>query len=454
MNALDWLPPRLRGFGDAEAFAGRGGDATYTGLLASLTEWSTTLDEFEVAPGESVAIIGDTTPRLVALFLALALRGNTVVPLTPADPPEGQRMGRLRTAHVTRVVEFTTAETWTIRALPATGEPTPAPLTRLRADGDAGLVLFSSGSTGEVKAAVLSLPRLLDRFGGRGRALRTIQFMALDHIGGVNTLFHTLTSGGTVITESRRSPEEVCRTIATHRAQLLPTTPTFLNMLLISGAYREFDLSSLELITYGTEPMREVTLAHLAEVFGGVRLKQTYGLTETGILPTRSAASESLRMEVGGAGFQTRVVDGVLWIKSPSAMLGYLNAPDPFDADGWLNTGDAVEVAEDGTMRIIGRASTLINVGGEKVNPTEVENVLLQAGNVSDVVVAGRPNPVTGQVVVATVHIRRPEDHRDLGRRLRAFCAGRLAPHKIPALFTVAGKPLHGNRFKRVGDVS
>ncbi|MFK0253893.1 class I adenylate-forming enzyme family protein [Streptomyces sp. NPDC090445] len=452
---MHWLLTRLARFGDRQALCGHGGTATYAQLVARTEEWRTRLDRMGVAPTEAVAVIGDTTAGRVALFLALAVRGNTVVPLAPTDPPAARRASRLATAHVTRVVEFASPDGWTVEEATAPDAPLPAKLAELRASGDSGLVLFSSGSTGEAKAALLSLDRLLARFrDGGGRALRTVQFMGLDHIGGINTLVHVLTTGGTVISEPRRSPEHTCRAVERHRAQLLPTTPSFLTMLLVSGAHRKFDLSSLELITYGTEPMREVTLAHLAEEFPAVRLKQTYGLTETGILPTRSPSPGSLRMDVGGKGFATRIVDGVLWIKSPTAMLGYLNAPDPFDADGWLNTGDAVEMHEDGTLRVIGRASRLINVGGEKVHPTEVENVLLGADNVKDAVVEGRPNPVTGQIVVATVVLLAPEDRGDLGRRLRAVCAARLAPYKVPAFFRMADGALYSDRFKRRGGIA
>ena len=83
-------------------------------------------------------------------------------------------------------------------------------------------------------------------------------------------------------------------------------------------------------------------------------------------------------------------------------MLGYLNAPSPFDADGWFNTQDLVETDGD-YIRILGRKSELINVGGEKVHPTEIENVLLQLDNVKDVTVRGRPNPITGEVVAAKI---------------------------------------------------
>jgi acyl-CoA synthetase (AMP-forming)/AMP-acid ligase II len=448
---MEWLLSRLREHGDTEAMAGYGGRVTYGELAERTAGRLAELARLGITAGETVAVVGNASPEVVALFTALAVRGCVVLPFAPHDPPAEERARRIGTAHATRVVEFRGPDEWTVTTIAAPEEPRPGLLTNLAEAGEAGLLLFSSGSTGESKAALLSLPRLLDGFRAAARPRRTLQFMALDHIGGVNTLFRTLVGGGTVITEPRRTPKHACEAIERHRVQVLPTTPTFLNMLLLSGAHREHDLSSLELITYGTEPMREVTLAHAAEVFPRVRFKQTYGLTETGILPTRSVSSDSLLMDVGGHGFRTEVRDGVLWVKSPSAMLGYLNAPSPFDGDGWLNTGDAVVVAGDGTLRVLGRRSALINVGGEKVSPAEVENVLLRAGNVADVVVTGRANAVTGAIVTATVELVEPEERKALNRRLRRFSGEHLPPHKVPAVITVSAGPLHGERFKRKG---
>lgn len=448
---MDWLLSQLQSRSDAEAMAGHGGRVTYAELAELTNGWLAELSRLDVAAGESVAIVGNTSPHMVALFTALAVKGAVVVPFAPADPPREQRERQITMAHATRVVEFSGPDEWSVRSLTAPDAPRPRLLTEFARRGEAGLLLFSSGSTGESKGVLLSLPRLLGGFRASSRPRRTLQFMALDHIGGVNTLFRTLIGGGTVVTEPRRTPKHACEAIHRHGVQVLPTTPTFLNMLLLSGVHRDYDLSSLELITYGTEPMREVTLAHATRVFPQVQFKQTYGLTETGILPTRSVSSSSLRMDVGGPGFGTQVRDGVLWIKSPSAMVGYLNAPSPFDEEGWLNTGDAVEVAEDGTLRVLGRLSTLINVGGEKVSPAEVENVLLRAGNVSDVIVTGRPNAVTGHIVTATVELVEPEERRALNRRLRQFCTEHLPPHKVPAVITVSDVPLHGERFKRMG---
>jgi acyl-CoA synthetase (AMP-forming)/AMP-acid ligase II len=130
-------------------------------------------------------------------------------------------------------------------------------------------------------------------------------------------------------------------------------------------------------------------------------------------------------------------------------MLGYLNAPSPFDEEGWFNTQDIVEV-EGEYVRIIGRKSELINVGGEKVHPTEIENVLLQLDNVRDATVFAKANAVTGQVVGARITPIKPEDPEALKRRVRAFCHARLERFKVPAAIEIMDADHHGDRFKKV----
>jgi acyl-CoA synthetase (AMP-forming)/AMP-acid ligase II len=221
----------------------------------------------------------------------------------------------------------------------------------------------------------------------------------------------------------------------------------------VSEAWRDHDLSSLELVTYGTEVMPESTLARVHELLPGARLLQTYGLSEVGILRSQSRASDSLWVKVGGEGFETRVVDGMLQIRAQSAMLGYLNAPSPFTEDGWLPTGDAVEVDGD-YLRIRGRRSEMINVGGEKVFPAEVESVLASMDGVKDVTVLAEPHPLTGQIVLAKVRLGTGETLGEFRARMRAFCRERLAPYKIPQKVVLVDEALHGARFKKLRSAS
>jgi acyl-CoA synthetase (AMP-forming)/AMP-acid ligase II len=241
----------------------------------------------------------------------------------------------------------------------------------------------------------------------------------------------------------------VCEAVEKYNVQLLPTSPTFLNLLLLSEAYKEYDLNSLCLVTYGTEVMPETVLKRFHQIFPGIDLLQTYGLSELGILRSKSRASDSLWVKVGGEGFETRIVDGMLEVKAQSAMLGYLNAPSPFTEDGWFKTGDAVET--DGEyIKILGRKSEMINVGGEKVYPAEVEGVLQLMENVEDVVVTGEPSPVTGQIVRASIKLKTSEELSMLRKRMKEFCKDKLARYKVPQKVVIMEQLSHGERFKKM----
>ena len=439
-----WLVERLTEWGDREAIVWRERSCSYRQLQQAVDAWSRRLDEFGLASGSVVAMEGDYSPQTCALLLALFDRRHIVVPLSMGAAAHRDEF--LAIAEVQAVVHIAPDETWRLERC-ATAVTHPL-LQRVQAAGAPGLVLFSSGSTGTSKAILHRADRLLDKFTARRPSLRTITFLLLDHIGGINTLCHTLANGGAVIAADDRSPQAVCRMIARHRAELLPASPTFLNLLLLSEAYREHDLSSLKRMTYGTEPMPAATLQRLAALFPHVRLQQTYGLSEVGILQSKSKTSSSLWVKVGGDGFETKVVQHVLWIRSRSAMVGYLNAPSPFDEDGWFNTQDVVEV--DGEyLRILGRESDIINVGGAKVYPAEVENVLLQMANVRDVTVRGERNPILGQIVVAGFELVEPETPEALKRRVWEHCRERLARFQIPVKVEIVGRMAVSARFKK-----
>jgi long-chain acyl-CoA synthetase len=438
----EWLRESMASRGELGALAGPWGEYTYGQLVERMDRVRAELLR-DVEPGAVVAFDGDYGPGSIAVFLALALNGNVAVPLSKDVAAHHERFVALAEA------EYWIKSTETEPTLTRTGVRAAHPLyAELRARRSPGLVLFSSGSTGAHKGALHDLAALLEKFRVPRHAYRTLVFLQLDHIGGVNTLFYTLANGGTAVVSADRSPAAVCDAIARHRVELLPTSPTFLNLLLVSEAYQQHDLSSLALITYGTEPMPESTLKQVSVTFPNVRLLQTYGLSELGILRSQSRGNDSLWVRVGGEGFETKVVDGRLWIKAQSAMLGYLNAPSPFDAEGYFDTGDLVDV--DGEwIRFRGRKSDIINVGGSKVYPAEVESVLLEMDNVEDVSVAGEPSPLTGQLVAATFRLVEPEPLDQFKMRLRRFCAPRMSSYKIPARVRIVDGPLHSERFKR-----
>ncbi len=442
---IEWLIERMGQWRSDPALVWADRVITYGEMVDRVRFWQGQLAEQQVAPGQVVALRGDYTPQACALLLALIDRGVIVVPLTAAA--EVHREEFMDIAEVEVVITFDQGDAWRLerRAVTVVNPLT----TQLRAAGEPGLVLFSSGSTGKSKAALHNFTFLLDKFRVVRQRMTTLTFLLLDHIGGINTLLYTVSNGGTIVSVPTRDPDVVCAAIAKYRVEMLPTSPTFLNLLLISEAYARHDLSSLKLVTYGTEVMPESTLQRVAEVFPNVKLQQTYGLSELGILRSKSRDNNSLWVKVGGEGFETRVVDGLLHIRAKSAMLGYLNAPSPFDAEGWMNTGDMVEV--DGEyLRILGRQSEMINVGGQKVYPAEVESVLLRMANVKDVVVVGEKNPITGNIVTARFNLFEPEDLQAFKKRVRAFCRDKLAVFKIPAKIEIMDREQFNARYKRV----
>lgn len=311
------------------------------------------------------------------------------------------------------------------------------------------LILFSSGSTGTPKAILHNMRLVAEKFRRQGPPMVAIAFLMLDHFGGINTVLAIMSGLGTVVTVPDRSVLRICQAIEAHRVEVLPTTPSFLNALVRSDALDRFDLSSLKRITYGTEVMPQQTLDRVSRAFPGVVLQQTYGLSELGVLRSKSRDDGSLWVQVGGDGFKTKVVDGILWIKSDYAMVGYLNAPSPFDTEGWFDTQDVVDVDGD-WLRILGRDTDLINVAGQKVYPAEVEQAILELDNVDDVAVYGEANPLLGQIVVAKVVTSAEESAAALKIRIRQALAPRLAAFKLPTKVILSGgDELYSVRMKK-----
>src|SRR6266516_4621969 len=412
MHSLEHLMNVLRANPEKESVIWQGRAYRYAWLYETVSRWDVFLEEQGVKPGSVVSVEADFSPNAIGLLLALIRRSCIVVPLTASVEVKKSEFREI--AQVETVIGLADGETSQIRRTGARVEHEL--LLRLRLEQRPGLILFSSGSTGKSKAVVHDLVPLLEKFTLPRKTLRTMTFLLFDHIGGINTLLYSLSNSGCVVTVQERLPDAVCAEIERHKVQLLPTSPTFLNLLLVSEAYRRHDLSSLELVTYGTEVMPESTLKRFHELFPKVRLLQTYGLSEVGILRSTSRSSDSLWVKVGGDGFKTR---------------------------------DAVEV--DGEyFRILGRKSELINVGGEKVYPVEVESVLQAMEGVEDASVKGESNTITGQIVAARVKLRTSETVSEFRNRMFAYCRERLPRFKIPQKVFLVSEDIHGDRFKKL----
>lgn len=428
MDRLGRLLERLGSCGATRCLGMQGEWSTYSDLVSEVERWGERVDALGLRRGEVVALQADYCIGAVALLLASWRRG-LVVALVPrgscADP-------FLEDAQAAGCFTFAGAEGMPWRPWRREGRASPL-LQRLAASGEAGLVLFTSGSSGRAKATLHGVERFLSKYERGGRALRTLAFLQFDHVAGVDTLLYTLAAGGALVVVPDRHPFTVCRAIAAAGVEVLPTTPSFLRLLWASGAARQYDLSSLSIVTFGSEPMDAATLERIRQLLPGARVAQKYGTTETGAPRTISRPDDGRWVQIGGDGVESRVVDGLLWIRSAGTFLGYLNAEGGVAEGGWYCTGDRVE--QDGAwMRIVGRESEMINVGGEKVFPAEVEAVILELEEVEAVVVSGRDHPLMGQIVTARVKQRGDAPDDGLERAVRQHCRKRLPSYKVPVI--------------------
>ena len=446
IDAINTVMTRMRQNSDAPALFWREVAFSYAEFFKMIDAWRERLPAYGIGPGSVCGVLSDYSPQTCALFFALMQLRAILVPFTRAV--EAEMPTFIDIAGAQCLFRFDVADAWIFEAFQ--DAPQSDRVVSFRERGTPGLIVFTSGSTGKPKGILHDCERVMRKFVTERPGWRTILFLMMDHFGGFNTLLATFAYTGSGVCVLERTPEVVCRTIERTRAELLPTTPTFLNLLIASRTYAGFDLSSIKMITYGTELMPEATLQKVRAIFPNAQIKQTYGLSELGVLRSKSESGDSVWVKIGGEGFEVKVVDDLLWVRSEANMVGYLNAPSPFDADGWMCTGDQVEVNGE-YIRFLGRQSEIINVGGQKVFPIEVETVLLQADNVREATVYGSKHPLLGQVVHARVSLHRAEDPAALSERLRKFCLGRLAKYKVPMRFVVVDEDdQRSERFKKI----
>ncbi len=415
---------------------------TYKQLHVKKEEIKNTLLN-DVQKGEIVAILGDYDFDTIGLFFALYENKNIIVPISSKVKQE--QYERIKEAFCDQVCQIKNGE---IIITKKQSQDKHEMIKSLQDNQNSGLILFSSGSTGKPKAMIHNLDNLVNSFANKKeKNLKLLIFLMFDHIGGINTLLNIFAMGSTMIIPQNRTPEHICSLIEKHHIRVLPSSPTFLNLILISEAYKKYDLSTLRMITYGTETMPDELLKRLKKIFSRVKFLQTFGTSETGIANTSSLNSNSTYMKIDDKNLQYKIVDGELYLKSKTQILGYLNASmENFTDDGWFKTGDLVEVGGE-HIKIIGRNKEVINVGGEKVLPNEVESVILELDEIRDVMIYPMQSPITGQMVVCDVVTNL--DKKEAKKTIRSYCKTRLDKYKIPTKVNVVESLHVGQRFKK-----
>lgn len=430
---------------DSIAIIFRNKNISYRDLLKGIDE------DFEkvsalIPKYSTVVIFGDYSFKSITTFFALSKLKCIIVPILTSNKEE------IKTKiSICKAQYSIDCETSDVEKLITDKSDNPI-LKNISELDSAGLILFSSGSTGVPKAMLHNLDKLMEGYlTNKRKQLKFLIFLLFDHIGGLNTMLNIFTMGSTMVIPEFRTPESVSKSIQDYKVNILPTSPTFMNLMIINNVFDLYDFSSLKLITYGTEPMPQRILDEFRSRLPRTRLMQTFGTSETGIIKTSSKSSESLLIKFNDNDQETKIVKGELWIKSKTRILGYLNHPnDKFDKDGWFKTGDLVEIEDNGFLRIIGRKSQFINVGGEKVLPSEVENIIMKVKDVDSCTVFGIDNPITGQVVGAKIYILREIiDKHKIKKDVKNICRKYLERYKIPVKIIIRDELEFSSRFKK-----
>lgn len=306
------------------------------------------------------------------------------------------------------------------------------------------VLLGTSGTSGaEPKIAVHLLETLLGRIRTPAAGASEPSWLLTyppPTFAGVQVLLTALAGGGRLIAAARPDVSTLTRALLEHGATHVSGTPTFFRALVLALGDR--GSPSLRQITLGGEAVDDPTLELLRGAFPQAAITHIYASTEAGALfavRDGRAGFPARWLGEGVDGVRLRIRDGVLEVRSPRAMTGYVAGDSsPLGPEGWLVTGDLVEV-EGKRVFFRGRADATINVGGAKVQPERVEAELLAIEGVHEVHVFGKPNPITGALVAARIVAAPGADEAELRRAIDELGQSRLAPHERPRILSFVG---------------
>lgn len=318
-----------------------------------------------------------------------------------------------------RELALTSAEAIPLKALlAADADPPPKP-------GRSPFLILTTGTTGHRKGARHDWSRLVAaaRHADETPGARWLLAYNLSQFAGVQVLLHVLASRATLVAPPSNRPREAIATMRDTGVTHVSATPTFWRLLtgvLDEAAARELHLQQ---ITLGGEAVPAALIDRLRALWPNARISQVYGATEFGLALSvrdgRSGLPLSLLERGEEADVQVRIIDGQLHVRSQVGMLGYYGEEE--EEAGWHPTGDLVEVRDE-RINFVGRASEVLNVGGVKVHPVPVEEVVGSVDGVELVRAYGRANPVTGQIVAIDVVAATGADPEALEGDIRAAC--------------------------------
>jgi len=415
---------------EGECIIDLNGTYTFSDLVSQTNKFKNQLYN-KIRNHDRVLIYSDYTFHSISLLLSLSDLNINIIPLVKTTESEYQEKVESVNPHL--ILSFNDENKLIIKNSKLTQNKEDV-FNDVTNKGDTGIILFSSGTTGKPKVMIQNLTKIISsiKCPRRQKSLRFIILLMFDHIGGLNTLFNCLINGSPFVIPQDRSPSLVISIINKYQVNILPTTPTFLNLLMIDESFDSSKLKSLKLITYGTERMSEIILNKLNTSLPKVKLLQTFGTSETGILKTQSKSSNSLYFKIVDDEKEYKIVGDELYLRSKTQVNGYVNHNnDNFLNDGWYATGDLVETDDDGYIKIIGRKNKIINVGGLKVLPKEIEDVINLVNGVDDSTVYSEPNNLVGNIVCAKIFTKL-ENTKELKSKIKSVCRKNLDKFKVP----------------------
>jgi long-chain acyl-CoA synthetase len=388
-----------------------------------------------VGPGDRVAVRLPNSPGFVAAYFGALRAGAIVVPLNPLlAPPEVEE--RLRASAPAVLVES---------ELPVAGDRLEL---EHRADGDPAAILFTSGTSGRAKGAVLTHGgiRTAARYAADAMALGRSDVVLgaapFTHVLGQSTgLVSTFLAGAAVAVVSRFQPDETLALMTATRTTILLGVPTMC-IALSQAARSATDLPPVRIAHVGGAPVPVEVASEFERTFGG-EVYEGYGLTELSGIATTYVAGQprkpgSVGMPLGGTELRIHEPDdaarGEVQLRGPSVIPGYWEDPEAtaqaLDADGWFSTGDVGYLDEDGYLFLVDRKKELIIRGGYNIYPREVEEVLYAHPDVLEAAVVGIADDRLGEEVAALV-VRRPQA-TTTAEELAVWMRERVAAYKYP----------------------
>jgi long-chain acyl-CoA synthetase len=435
---------------DAVALVSRGAPTTYGELRQEVAALRGALVARGLGPGDRVGLLCANNPTFVISYLAVLGIGGVVVPLNPLSPaPELEReIANVETVAV--IVGPAARASWgdvdraavpSVRLVVGTaGHPfadaetfedllvaEPAPIARGDGD-DLAALLFTSGTAGSAKAAMLTHGNLLSNLeqlqAQPGRGLQptdvVLGVLPLFHIFGMNVVLGlALYCGASVVLVERFDPATALETIETRGVTVISGAPPMWTAWATLPGVSSSAFASVRIASTGAAKMPE-DLSRLFQSRFHVELLEGYGLTEASPVVTASPPGESRVGSIGLPlpGLTVRLVDsdgddvlagdsGEIWVKGPNVFRGYWHDDDAttraLSGDGWLRTADVAVADDEGYLYLVDRAKDLIIVSGFNVFPAEVEEIIREYPGVEDVAVVGSPHPSTGEAVKAFV---------------------------------------------------